>query len=116
MPTKDRTVVLKELKRQVRKRRGKSGFNSVKVTNKAASNKSASSEVSVPNNWRNWVVLRGNEEVAVEDVWGIGKAIGVKFNGDKANMFNVLSNRGRRSGNGGGSSVGEGVLGKKDVQ
>lgn len=42
----------------------------------------------------------------VEDVWAIGKAIGVKFNGDKANMFNVLSHPG--GGSGGKGSVGEG--------
>ncbi|MCI80994.1 hypothetical protein A2U01_0102266, partial [Trifolium medium] len=35
------------------------------------------------------------EKVAVEDVWGIGKAIGVKFNGYDANMFKVLSGAGR---------------------
>jgi len=32
----------------------------------------------------------------MEDVWGIGKAIGVRFNGDKANMFDVLSQKGRQ--------------------
>ncbi|XP_045831090.1 uncharacterized protein LOC123922415 [Trifolium pratense] len=29
--------------------------------------------------------------MAVNDVWGIGKAIGVKFKGDNVNMFNLLS-------------------------
>jgi len=42
-------------------------------------------------------VLHDSDEVAVEDVWGIGKVIGLKFNGDKANMFNVLSRGGRRT-------------------
>jgi hypothetical protein len=41
------------------------------------------------------VVLHGNEEVAVEDVWGIGKAIGVKFDGENHNMFSVLSRAGK---------------------
>ena len=36
----------------------------------------------------------------MEDVWGIGKVIGVKFTGDKANMFNVLSWGGRKGGRG----------------
>jgi hypothetical protein len=36
-------------------------------------------------------VLCGNEEVAVEDIWGIGKAIGVIFKGDTHNMFGALS-------------------------
>ncbi|MCI40977.1 hypothetical protein A2U01_0062210, partial [Trifolium medium] len=34
--------------------------------------------------------MHGNEKMAVEDVWGIGIAIGVKFNGDNANRFNAL--------------------------
>ncbi|MCI22840.1 hypothetical protein A2U01_0044018, partial [Trifolium medium] len=40
-----------------------------------------------------------NEKVAVEDMWGIGKAIGVKFHGNDSNMFQVLSRGegGRRS-------------------
>jgi len=37
------------------------------------------------------VVLRGNEEVAVDAIWGIGKAISVSFQGDTQNMFSVLS-------------------------
>jgi hypothetical protein len=48
--------------------------------------------------------MHGNEKVVVEDVWEVGKAIGVKFNGDHANMFNVLSRTGRRK-----KGVGEGV-------
>jgi hypothetical protein len=41
------------------------------------------------------MIMHGNEEVAGEDVWGIGKAIGVKFNGSDENMFKVLSGEGR---------------------
>ncbi|MCI92718.1 sulfate transporter, partial [Trifolium medium] len=56
---------------------------------------SGSSQESVNKDWENWVVMHGTEKVAVEDVWGIGKAIGVKFNGDDANLFRVLSRKGR---------------------
>jgi hypothetical protein len=42
------------------------------------------------------VAVHGNDQLAVEDVWGIGKAIGVTFRGDKENMFSTLS----RAGNG----------------
>jgi len=66
-------------------------------------------EASVNNDWKNYIVLHGNEQVAVDDVWDIGKSIGIKFNGDKANMFNVLSHRGRKSLCGGGGLAGEGV-------
>lgn len=47
----------------------------------------------------------------VEDVRGIGKAIGVKFNGDKANIFNVLSHRG-----GGGWGVVERVRSGREIR
>ncbi|MCI46300.1 hypothetical protein A2U01_0067540, partial [Trifolium medium] len=32
---------------------------------------------------------------AVDDVWGIGKAIGVNFKGDNVNLFSALSRAGR---------------------
>jgi len=41
-------------------------------------------------------VLHGKDELALKDVQGIGESIGVKFNGDKTNMFNVLSRVGRK--------------------
>ncbi|MCI96836.1 endonuclease/exonuclease/phosphatase family protein, partial [Trifolium medium] len=44
----------------------------------------------VNNDWKNWVVMHGNERMAVEDVWGIGKAISVKFTDDNANRFSAL--------------------------
>ena len=37
------------------------------------------------------MVLRGNKEVEVEDVRGMGKAIGINFKGDNFNRFSVLS-------------------------
>ncbi|MCI67977.1 hypothetical protein A2U01_0089236, partial [Trifolium medium] len=39
--------------------------------------------------------MHGNEQLAVDDVWGIGKAIGVKFNNDNANMFSALARTGK---------------------
>ncbi|PNX65483.1 hypothetical protein L195_g054560 [Trifolium pratense] len=39
--------------------------------------------------------MQGTAQMAVDDVWGIGKAIGVKFNGDNVNMFRVLSRAGK---------------------
>ena len=70
-------------------------------------NSSVCSQASVNKDWENWAVLHGNNEVAVEDVWAIAKAIGVKFNGDKANMFNVLSRGRNRSGKGGWGEGGQ---------
>jgi len=71
---------------------------------------------SVNNDWSNWVVLHGNGAVAVEDIWGIGKAIGVSFKGENHNMFSVLS-RAKKVNNGhytqakggGGGTVEKGV-------
>jgi len=56
----------------------------------------ASSSSSVNKDWENWVVYHGNDKMAVEDVWGIGKTIGVKFK-DKMNMLNnAFSREGRQ--------------------
>jgi hypothetical protein len=104
----DRKAALHELKHQVRKHR--IADNDVNSLVQEDSNETNTSKASVTNELKNYVVLHGNEQVAVDDVWGIGKSIGIKFNGDKANMFNVLSHRGRRSVCGGGGSVGEGVV------
>ncbi|PNY01884.1 hypothetical protein L195_g025187, partial [Trifolium pratense] len=50
LPSKDRSAVLKALKKQVRRRRGGDDFNRSS--------------------------MQGSEQMAVDDVWGIGKAIG----------------------------------------
>jgi len=103
LPATDRKATLHELQHQVRKRGG---------GNLKAGSSETTSEVSLNNDWKNCIVLHGNEQVAVDYVWGIGNSIGLKFTGDKANMFNVLSHRGRKSVCGWGGSAGEGV-GKK---
>lgn len=36
-------------------------------------------------------MLHGNDNLAMEDVWEIGKAIRMKYKGDELNMFDVLS-------------------------
>ncbi|MCI47073.1 sulfate transporter, partial [Trifolium medium] len=73
----------------------------------------ASTLASVNNDWKHWVVMHGNEQMAVEDVWGIGKAIGVKFNGDNANMFSVLSRAGKRQQAKSGGAPAEGGVDEK---
>ncbi|PNX98197.1 putative sulfate transporter [Trifolium pratense] len=95
MPCKDRKEILKVLKKNVRRRRGGDGVNrSCSVRRRVPSNESSSS-ASVNNDWQNWVAMQGTEQMAVDDVWGIGKAIGVKFKGDNVNMFHVLSRAGK---------------------
>jgi hypothetical protein len=51
------------------------------------------------------LVLHGNKKVVDEDVLGIGKTVGLKFNGDKNNMFSVLSGTGRKNQEGDGKVV-----------
>lgn len=41
--------------------------------------------------WKTWMVLHGNSEVAIDDFCAVKKTIAVKFKGAIANMFNVLS-------------------------
>ncbi|GAU51462.1 hypothetical protein TSUD_413600, partial [Trifolium subterraneum] len=65
LPSKDRSEVLRILRKEIRKRSGR-------------------------NKGEHWVALHGSEEVAVEDMRGMGKSIGVKFTGDD-NMFQVCS-------------------------
>ncbi|KAK2421300.1 heterogeneous nuclear ribonucleoprotein A0 [Trifolium repens] len=88
LPTKDRGEALKALGRCVRRRRAGPQANN---------SDSASSETS-DNDWRNWVAVHGNDQVAMEDIRGIGQTIGVTFRGDKENMFNVLSRPGNSKG------------------
>ncbi|MCI16466.1 DUF4283 domain protein, partial [Trifolium medium] len=67
LPGKDRKEVLKILKKEVRRRQGGSrATTSVEVV-KQVSSDSGSSLASVNKDWENWVVMHGNEKVAVED-------------------------------------------------
>jgi len=98
LPSKDRLKVLQILKKKARKRQGSARLKkAVNVVSQSNSNCSSSSG-SVNNDWSHWVVMHGDEKVAVEDVWGIGKAIGVQFNGDTHNMFGLLARDGKGRG------------------
>jgi len=83
----------------IKKRRVISDTSNAKViSNEGPSH----SQTSINNYWTNWLVLHGNKKVVDEDVRGIGKVVGLKFNGDKNNMFNVSSGAGRKNQKGGG--------------
>jgi hypothetical protein len=115
LPCKDRSNVLKILKKKVRKRQGS---NRLKKAVDVVSHRNSNSSCSIGsenNDWSHRVVVHGNEKVAVEEVWGIGKVIGVNFNGDTHNMFEVLARKGkgmgearRQKGVDGGASIGGG--------
>jgi len=104
LPEKDRKKFLCALQRAVKKRRISSDTSNAKVTSNEAF-AHCNSQTSVNNDWTDWLVLHGNKKVVDEDVRGIGKVVGLKFNGDKNNMFNVLSGLGRKNKEGGGKGV-----------
>lgn len=104
LPDKDRKEVLRALQRAVKKRRLASDVSKSKVISNEGSAQS-NSQTSVNNDWSNWLVLHGNKKVVDEDVLGIGKTVGLKFNGDKNNMFSVLSGTGRKNQEGDGKVV-----------
>ncbi|GAU12549.1 hypothetical protein TSUD_182630 [Trifolium subterraneum] len=54
----------------------------------------AASSTSVNNDWKHWVVMQGNAQVAEDDVREVGK-VGVMFHGDNENMFSVLARAGK---------------------
>lgn len=78
LSSKDRNVVLHTLKKRARKRVGSTENQLDRV---GSSTSADSSSVSVNKEWNHWVVLHGKEKEAVEDVWGIGKALGLQFEG-----------------------------------
>ncbi|GAU25959.1 hypothetical protein TSUD_373600 [Trifolium subterraneum] len=81
LPSKDRNEVLEVLQRNMRQRRGgKNNSRSNEASNQASSEESSSS-ASVNNDWQHWVVLQGDDQVAVDNIQGIGKALGVTYKG-----------------------------------
>ena len=49
----------------------------------------------VNKDWNHWAVLHGKEKDATEDVWEIGKALRLQFEGDVYNRFSVFSRAGK---------------------
>ena len=98
---KDRQEVLRALRKSEKKRRPVSNVPKVKVISDEGSSLGGSTP-SINNDWSNWLVLHGNSKVVNDDVCNIGKMVGLKFKGDKNNMFDVLSGGGRRNPESGG--------------
>jgi len=96
LPVDDRKHVLKILMKKVHRRRGANKSDALTDAIRKGSHVSeSSSSASVNNDWKNWVVLRGKDDVVKEDVICFGKSLGVKLYNDKSNQFRVLS-RGRK--------------------
>jgi len=94
LPLKDRREILKVLKKQECKRSVL--YKTSKAMGNSYSISSNTSNSSVNKDWKNWSVVHGKKEVAAEDVREIGTSLGVKFNGDINNRFNLLTKEGRR--------------------
>jgi hypothetical protein len=54
------------------------------------------SSSSVNKGWEDWVVAHGKEDVVAADVQSLGKVLGVIYQCDTGNSFNLLSREGRR--------------------
>jgi hypothetical protein len=96
LPCKDRGEALKALGRCVRKRRAGVQGNSSNMAGGQAFSDASSTSGANDDDWRNWVAVHGNDELAVEDVRDVGQSIGVKLRGGQENMFRVLSRKGLR--------------------
>jgi len=69
----------------------------VQATSKEKVAQQSDSQSSVNNDWKNWLLLHGSDRVAHEDFMGIGKEIGLNFDGDNNNRFDVLSGVSRKN-------------------
>jgi len=94
MSSVDRREILKILKKKERKR--KVCTNKSKDTSTSNSESSKNSTSSVNNDWANWVVLHDKSNVVKDDVKEMGKVLGVKFNDNPNNSFNLLTREGRK--------------------
>ncbi|GAU43582.1 hypothetical protein TSUD_27840 [Trifolium subterraneum] len=69
----------------MRRRRGGKGNNRSNASSFQAPSEESSSSASVNNDWQHWVVLQGDDQAAVDEIQGIGEAMGVTYKGDREN-------------------------------
>jgi hypothetical protein len=93
--------VLYTLQKIQRRRKGIFEVSKNKVTVNENSSQSGS-QASVNNDWTHWLLLHGSDKVMSDDVRGVGKKMGLNFQGDKNNKFEVLSRVGRKKSEGNG--------------
>lgn len=108
----DRKQILHILKKQKRHIKVRKGKNHSKEAGTSTSESSKNSNSSINHDWENWVILHGKHQAAVDDVKDIGKKVGLTFNCDTGNNFNLLTKEGRKEWRAaGGSEVGRGSMG-----
>ena len=112
MSAVDRKQILRMLKKQKRKRKGEVGALLSRATSNSNSLSSNNYNSSVNNDWENWAHLHGKAEGVAADVQSLGKAVGVNFQCETSNSFNLLTREGRRELR--AASVGANVGGVKE--
>ncbi|XP_024626603.1 uncharacterized protein [Medicago truncatula] len=96
MSATERKQILRVLKKQKRKRKGGEGNQVSKAVTVDKSHSSNLSTSSVNNDWENWVHLHGKGDKVADDVMSLGKVVGVRYQCETVNSFNLLSKEGRR--------------------
>jgi len=91
----DRLEVLKTIRKQERKRQRELCLQRAMEGAAPGLLDGTTSSFSANNDWQHWVVMRGNEVVADDDVRGIGRDIGLDFPGAIHNRFEVLHGEGK---------------------
>jgi len=96
-------------------RKGKLNSSKSVGPSNSDSSKNSSSSSSVNKDWENWVLVHGKPLAVANDVRDIGKAVGVRFQCDTSNSFNLLTKEGRKGWRaaGGGEVGNEGVRGSE---
>lgn len=92
----DRKEVLRALRKTFRRRKVVSEFSIDKVISNDSSSVNGS-QISVNNDRTNWLALHGDSKTLSDDVRGLGKAVGLDFQGDMNNRFDVLARVGRKN-------------------
>jgi len=105
MPARDRKQILQILKKQKRRRKAKTVTVSSTAIGVSATVSTKNSSSSTNDDWVNWVHLHGEPKSVAEDVKELGKVVGVKYQCDTSNNFNLLSREGRRLWRTAGGSV-----------
>ncbi|MCH82498.1 cysteine-rich receptor-like protein kinase, partial [Trifolium medium] len=105
MPSQDRAEALKAVKKF--EQWSREGVGVVKNGGERFQDSSIVSSPTTSNDWKHWVVMQGNDNVAADDVRTVGEAIGVQIKGDTKNMFSVLARKGRSKQSSSGQTQGE---------
>ena len=91
----DRLEVLKMIRKQERKQQHELCLQQAMEGAPQGFLAGTTSSSSANNDWQHWVVMRGNEIVADDDVRGIGRDIGLDFPAALHNRFEVLHGEGK---------------------